>query len=243
MKAPKQTRSRHKLSFAVDRAEIDISSDWVQAVMDARATAVDAKTATVASLATAEKKATVAENATVAKNATAANIATGALLGGMESATVAKDSTVAGPLAVADTATVVHTATVAPKTQRSFRLRPIRRITDGLTPGQFAVYSLLFEKGEPDEQPGRLFRGGYLDICLLTGLSKRGVQNVVAELQAKQALAIHQSPGYHRSQTTVYRVPPEDAVLEAWFARGWLYAVGKSKALANIATVVPSATE
>jgi hypothetical protein len=127
--------------------------------------------------------------------------------------------------------------------ERTFRLRPIRRVTDGLTPGQFAVYRLMFEQGEP--QPGlagRLYRGGYVDLCRLTGLSKRGIQNAVAELIRKAVLSIHQAPGYHRTQTTVYQVPAEEAVLKTWFAAGLRYAVGKSKTLVNIATVEQNPT-
>jgi hypothetical protein len=116
-------------------------------------------------------------------------------------------------------------------------LRPIQRITDGLTPGQYSVYSLMFERGETQDNHARLFRGGYVDLVRLTGLSKRGIQNVIAELQAKSVISIHQAPGYHRSQTTVYEVPPEQAVLERWYGKGLRYASGKSKNLVTIATV------
>lgn len=151
-------------------------------------------------------------------------------------ASVAKDSTVAINSSVEPFATVVNTATVA--VRRTVRLRPIQRITDGLTPGQFSVYSLMFERGEhrPDSSM-RLFRGGYVDLVRLTGLSKRGIQNVIAELQAKSVISIHQAPGYHRSQTTVYDVPPEQTILDRWFAKGLRYASGKSKNLVTIATV------
>jgi hypothetical protein len=127
---------------------------------------------------------------------------------------------------------------------RTIRLRPLRRITDGLTPGQFAVYSLMYEKGDAAEPAAklRLFRGGYLDLCHLTGLSKRGVQNVVAELQAKHVISIRQAPGHHKTQTTIYAVPPEDAVVQGWWSRGLEYAVGKGKTLINSATVELSAT-
>lgn len=131
---------------------------------------------------------------------------------------------------------MVNNSTVA--VRRTVRLRPIQRITDGLTPGQFSVYSLMFERGEhrPDSSM-RLFRGGYVDLVRLTGLSKRGIQNVIAELQAKSVISIHQAPGYHRSQTTVYDVPPEQTILDRWFGKGLRYASGKSKNLVTIATV------
>jgi len=130
-----------------------------------------------------------------------------------------------------------------PIPDRTLRLRPIRRVTDGLTPGQFAVYIQMHEQGDPQPgQGGRLFRGGYLDLCRLTGLSKRGVQNVVAELQAKAVIAIQQAPGHHKTQTTVYWVKGEEAILAGWFASGWRYAAGKGKTLVNPATVAFSST-
>jgi hypothetical protein len=101
----------------------------------------------------------------------------------------------------------------------------------------------MLEQGEPNPGLGRrLYRGGYVDLCRLTGLSKRGIQNAVAELLKKSVLSIHQAPGYHRTQTTVYEVPAEDLVLKAWMERGYRYAIGKSKTLVNIATVEPNAT-
>ena len=75
------------------------------------------------------------------------------------------------------------------------------------------------------------------DLVRLTGLSKRGIQNVIAELQAKSVITIHQAPGYHRSQTTVYEVPAEQTILDRWFTKGLRYASGKSKNLVTIATV------
>lgn len=204
----------------------------------------------------------VANNAAVANNATAEDNTTGALFGGSHPATVENNATVSrsndstvelyatveqnSPVAlnatvaitapVESTATVVNIATVAAR--RTVRLRPIQRITDGLTPGQFSVYSLMFERGESRPQTTlRLFRGGYVDLVRLTGLSKRGIQNVIAELQAKSVITIHQAPGYHRSQTTVYEVPAEQTILDRWFTKGLRYASGKSKNLVTIATV------
>jgi len=203
---PKKTApSRRRISFAVDREEIDISSDWVQAVMAAPAqtpfvapvanSATDADLASVPNLATEESSATVKENAAVEQS--------------------------------------------VPVT-RSSRRRPIQRITDGLTPGQYAVYSLMFEAGETlgaGESAGstldRVYRGGYADLCRLTGLSKRGIQNVVAGLRAKQVITIHRAPGYHRTETSAYRVPPAGAVVDSWRSRGWRFAVGKSKILTS----------
>jgi hypothetical protein len=215
----------------------------------------------VANSAAVADNAPVENNAAVANNATAEDNTTGALFEGSVTATVENNSTVnmetatvvpiatveqTAPVAMSATvkpnpsvvinATVVNPATVAPK--RTVRLRPIQRITDGLTPGQYSVYSLMFDQGEPRPNDSvRLFRGGYVDLVRLTGLSKRGIQNVIAELQAKSVISIHQAPGYHRSQTTVYDVPPEQIVLGRWFAKGLRYASGKSKNLVTIATV------
>ncbi len=299
--ARKSAKSRHKLSFAVDRSEIDISSDWVQAVMEppppaprvpatppgsvvesinpsfssdsensatVEPAATVAHTTPVANNAAVEFNSSVANNAAVANNATAEENTTGALFGVFKDATVennatvehnytatveqiatvarpVKDATVEDIATVVDNAPVAFSTTVAfratvgvPAPKRTVRLRPIQRITDGLTPGQYSVYSLMFERGETREASTvRLFRGGYVDLVRLTGLSKRGIQNVIAELQAKSVISIHQAPGYHRSQTTVYDVPHEQAVLDRWFAKGLRYASGKSKNLVTIATV------
>ena len=111
------------------------------------------------------------------------------------------------------------------------RRRPIVRVTDGLTPGQYAVYSLMYEAGESAAGGTRIYKGGYADLARLTGLSKRGVQNVVAELQAKLVIRIHQQPGYRRTETSAYAVPDSDGVLRRWFSQGWRHALGKSKVL------------
>jgi hypothetical protein len=223
---------RHKLSFAVDRTEIDISSDWVQAVM---------QPPSLPSVAGSEPKvnsgameaATVEQNPPVVENATVTDNTTGALFGHSYNATVEINSS------VEQSTTVEKNPTVEGLQQRrTLRLRPIRQIMDGLTPGQQLVYERMFEKAEPDLASGRrLFRGGYIDLVRLTGLSKRGIQNVVAELQDKSVITLHQAPGYHRSQTSVYEVAPKQVVLERWFAQGLRYATGKSKRLLNIATV------
>lgn len=295
--ARKSAKSRHKLSFAVDRSEIDISSDWVEAVMEGPATnparvpgrdpspapapaalpkndvnppfsISEKNTATVEPVATVvdsapveinatvDSNSSVANNAAVEKNATAAENTTGALFEVPDGATVVNTATVQveSPYTatVEDKATVDKPATVAINTpveldatvenpatvessKRTVRLRPIQRITDGLTPGQYSVYSLMYERGEDKDGKGtRLFRGGYVDLVRLTGLSKRGIQNVIAELQAKTVIGIHQAPGYHRSQTTVYEVPAEQMVIERWFAKGLRYASGKSKNLVTL---------
>lgn len=257
MRSHKPAKSRQKLSFAVDRAEIDISSDWVQAVMQrpslppsaspqpgAEVLASRENRATVEDIATVAEDATVAPGATVAEDATVAENATVALFGGSYSATVAENATVELPATVEENTTVAIDATVAvlAAARRTFRLKPIRRITDALTPGQYAVYSLMFDTGEGTGQGSRLFRGGYVDLVRLTGLSKRGIQNVVGELQKKLVIGIYQAPGYHRTQSTVYEVLPEEAVLQRWREQGLQYSMGKSKELVNISTVAHNAT-
>ena len=117
------------------------------------------------------------------------------------------------------------------KDHRVPRPRLIVRITDGLTPGQYSVYRLMYEAGEAAAGATRIYKGGYADLGRLTGLSKRGIQNIVAELQEKQVIRLHQQPGYHRTETSSYLVPDADAVLREWLSRGWRHALGKSKTL------------
>lgn len=167
------------------------------------------------------------------------------------------------PAAVDKEATVADSATVATKpipdaavarlpidygsavannsTDRKWHLRPLRRVTDGLTPGQFAVYSLMLQDADSVEGGEAMYRGGYADLVRLTGLSKRGIQNVIAELQEKGVIRLHTAPGHHRSQTSAYMVPAPEVVVTNWHARGWRFAIGKSKRLTDGATVAISA--
>jgi hypothetical protein len=242
MKA-KKSASRKKLSFAVDREEIEINSDWVSAVMAPQAQRTEApvffdgkannttveENSTGEQIAPGEMDTPVVVNAPVDQDAPVSNTAT----------VVATEPAPQGPQQ--DAATDENTTTVAYNALRG-RPRPIRRITDGLTPGQYAVYSLMYENGASGADSGaRIYRGGYADLGALTGLSKRGIQNVVAELQRKRVISLEQAPGHHRSQTSVYRVPAAAIVLETWFGEGWRYALGKSKVLIS-ATVAVSAT-
>jgi hypothetical protein len=91
----------------------------------------------------------------------------------------------------------------------------------------------MYEAGEGKSGAPRIYKGGYADLGRLTGLSKRGLQNIVAELQAKQVIRLHQQPGYHRTETSAYLVPPPDDVLRLWLENGWRYASGKSKTLSR----------
>ena len=237
MKQKKPSPSKPKLSFTVDRSEFDISSEWVQAVM--RPPALPGQKAPFFSPdinnATGEEGAPVAET-TPAEN-TAAVVKN----------TAAENDTTPNP--VADNppalliAPVANIATAAKNALRAWKLRPLRRITDGLTPGQYAVYSLMFENTDAEEGGERLYRGGYADIGRLTGLSKRGIQNVIGELQEKDVIRLHRAPGHHRLQTSAYVVPNPDAVLAAWFERGWRFSTGKSKRLTDGTTVAMFTTQ
>jgi len=302
MKPRKTAPPRRRVSFAVDRDEIEINSDWVQAVMASPAlpvapafrppvppvsapeaslppvntpaerpffvsginnatgaelssgerctpveqSATDENKTSVAKSAAVEHQATVKQRSTVETLAPVVNIATGTGLEKPPTPSLSPSSTVAHNTTVAPFATGEFYAPVEPAIstedhhplRRQGRPRPIRRITDGLTPGQFAVYSLMYEAGNTEEgaapdSGSRIYRGGYADLCRLTGLSKRGIQNIVGELQDKHVIQIHQSPGYHRTETTAYRVPAADTVLRAWMARGLRYATGKSKTLSS----------
>src|SRR5579872_1379017 len=268
MKQKKPTPSKPKLSFTVDRSEFDISSDWVQAVMrppslpgpPAPFFSPDRHNATGVSSATDEQNSPVVQNTpdehntgvaeqrSVEKNAIpiAANSTPV-----VESATVATapeplpapNATGAHNATAVDIATGSYIATVTQNAPRAWKLRHLRRITDGLTPGQYAVYSLMFENSDTVEGRERLYRGGYADIGRLTGLSKRGIQNVIGELQEKQVIRLQTAPGHHRLQTSVYTVPNPEAILAAWLARGWRYATGKSKQLTDGTTVALLATD
>src|ERR1035438_5659649 len=148
-------------------------------------------------------------------------------------ASVVDNTSGANNTPVDNTATAINSATVPNNVSRSWKLRPLRRITDGLTPGQYAVYSLML--GSCQFSPGgeQLYRGGYADLGRLTGLSKRGIQNVIGELQDKAVIHLHTAPGHHRMQTSAYLVPRPETVLQTWYARGWRFAVGKSKKLTD----------
>lgn len=304
MKAKRTAPPRRRVSFAVDRDEIEINSDWVDAVMnpvqpaisrevspvppsmpfpspeppveessvsgssvleaepesspffaphennatdakiatDERCTAVENRSAVddlapVAEISSVENQTSVEESATVADLATVECKSTvethvsGPTDGSKANSSVENNAT------VADKATDELNSTgeiySSTKDHRVPRPRAIVRVTDGLTPGQYAVYSLMYEAGEGTASSHHIYKGGYADLGRLTGLSKRGIQNIVAELQAKLVIRIHQQPGYHRTETSAYLVPDTDSVLQTWFAHGWRHALGKSKTLVS----------
>jgi len=261
MKGKDSPRKRNKLSFVVDRDEIDINSDWVSAVLRSPAEedniahrsenspppgradiSYGEKHATVASLSPVENNTTkaVKDNATDKQHATVAGFASVVLsTTGAKNLSVVKTATVVKNV---KDATVELAATVGktaiPEPRRHPKPRPIRSILDGLTPGQFTVYSLMWRKGGPCGEGKRLYGGGYRALCDLTGMSKRGIQNVVAELQDKGPLSIHQAPGYHRTQFSVYEVLGEEQVLQLWRQRGYQYAFGKAKTLSAFTVAV-----
>lgn len=222
-------RRSNRPSFAVDRDEIDISSDWVAVVVrtPAQQTATVEENTPVVDITPVADLATVVDSSTVATCSTVAPATTVETAATVEnSATAREGETVATFSTVAEFSTVP--LSLHPRTPRP---RSVSKITDGFTAGQFTVYTLMYQAGTADEDGSRLYRGGYNDLRLLTGLSKRGLQNVVAELQEKKALRLHQAPGYHRVQTSVYRVLGENQVLAEWRASGWRYALGKGKRL------------
>jgi hypothetical protein len=187
----------------------------------------------VVSIAPVEENVTLDPSSSVVQNATVAEIRTvedktpGEIIVPVESAStveVAREEETG-----AHTATVVEAAILKPVRQQ--KPRKIRTILDGLTPGQFTVYSLMWQKGEQAGEGKRLYGGGYRALCDLTGMSKRGIQNVVAELQHKGVISIHQAPGYHRTQFSVYQVLGENEVLAYWKSQGYLFALGKGKEL------------
>jgi hypothetical protein len=215
-------QSRPKLSFTVDRSEFDINSDWVPAVM-APPAAPPSKGPFLRS---------ALNNATDDQKAT-----------GTENTPEEQITPDAQNICVAENAAGDNTATVDKNVTRIWKLKPLRRITDGLTSGQYAVYSLMLESGDAGQGSGRIYRGGYADLCRLTGLSKRGIQNVIGELQEKTVIRLLTAPGHHRLQTSVYEVPDPGSVLNKWSANGWRFAQGKSKRLTNGTTVAISATD
>lgn len=258
-KNPSQSKAKPKLSFSVDRDEFEISSDWVQAVMAQPSLprregpffspAINNATDTL--LSTEEFTPTGAINPPVEKDATGTLDATVAV--SLEQDTTgANNATVVEPVretvpAFAEVAPAgpvpTNSSTVVNNSPgRVWKMKPIRRITDGLTPGQFAVYSMMWSNAEPGQGGERIYHGGYADLGRLTGLSKRGIQNVIAELQEKIVIHLHTPPGHHRSQTSAYRVPSAEAVVGRWYERGWRFAVGKNKRLSNGATVAEYAT-
>ena len=289
MKAKKTAPLRRRISFAVDRDEIEINSDWVDAVMASPSASAHDPSPVVAFPTPASEPdvalffASGKNSATEEQTSTDENSSTGEECTSVENSSavdkvtpVEKSAAVEGKAPVeiyttvavfsrpadylvsnqqqpasvysrvdgkpvAEITTVANITTgeqystdalsASTRDHRVARPRPIMRVTDGLTPGQYAVYSLMYEAGENNGGSSRIYKGGYADLGRLTGLSKRGIQNIVAELQAKHVISIHQQPGYHRTETSVYLIPDAGAVLQLWFSKGWRRALGKSKTL------------
>ena len=95
----------------------------------------------------------------------------------------------------------------------------------------------MYQRGEGGEE--RLYAGGYHELCRATGLSKRGVQNIVAELQQKKAVLLQKAPGHHRSQVSVYQVRAESDVLAGWYAEGYRFVLGKGRILLRAGDELP----
>jgi hypothetical protein len=276
MKVKKTVSPRRRVSFAVDRQEIEVNSDWVEAVMTSprrpaaepfpdalpivsvavqsqevpirsdlplaataeapgpQNTATGAESTSDEECSSVEINAPVVKEASVVESVPVGIIATVGGLLGIDLLPDPHNPRRSTPAPVVDTATGERGATgegLIQRGQRVLRPRPIVRVTDGLTPGQYAVYSLMYEAGEIAVQSLRIYRGGYADLRRLTGLSKRGIQNIIGELQSKQVIRIHQKPGYHRTETSAYEVPDAQTVIGIWSANGWRHSLGKSKVL------------
>jgi hypothetical protein len=196
-------------------------------------------TATDALKATVEKSATVEKIATVETTVAIASDSRDGLLSETEdpcpSQAIGEGS---GPsraaentATVANETTVVFLATVQTVASLPVNAKPIHTAMSALTPGQWLVYRALLEAGQQDRNGRTLFEGGYHDLCRRTGMSKRGVQNVIAELQAKGAVERYRLPGHHRSQPTVYQIWPEPVLLRRWSEAGYSHVLGKSRIL------------
>jgi hypothetical protein len=228
MKSKRTAPSRRRVSFAVDRDDIDVNSDWVEAVMALPGAATTSETPTTSPTTSPPTENNIPESSTAdsEENATVAGNVPDVHNTPIEGGTEQGDLTLA--CEVSDPATVVGNI---PVVRRKPKPRILNRITDGLTPGQFAVYRVMYDEGENSDDYGRIFRGGYADLGRLTGMSKRGIQNVVGELRSKEVISIHRKPGHHRTETSAYIVPDAERVLEKWLSRGWRHAAGKSKVL------------
>jgi len=237
------SKPRPKLSFAVDRDEIGITSEWAD-------TFISGPVALVRNNATGAESAPGADSSSGADNATGAPDLDATV---EQNVPVVQNTTVALKPPVAITATVeedgtgLDHSTVEPHTSvalsttdagytnrtspeyRRPKAKPLRSVADGLTPGQLLVYTQMYAKGEG--QGTRFYRGGYQSLCALTGLSKRGLQNVIGELQAKSVVSIETAPGHKPTQVSVYRVRPEGEVLQFWHAAGLRFVIGKGKVL------------
>lgn len=222
-----------KNSFAVDREEIEVNSDWVDAVM-ARPGAPGTEESPPATpepspprcIESRSSLALFLRELTKVPQTKKVRQAKGC-------SSVEKAAAVANKLPVAESAGVEHSGI--------WRPRPIHRITDDLTPGQYAVYRLMHEAGQGSDEFSRIYTGGYADLRRLTGLSKRGIQNIIRELQTKQVIRVSQKHGHHRTETTSYIVPDAEKVVEVWWFKGWRYvdAVGKSKVLTGSPEMAP----
>jgi len=116
-------------------------------------------------------------------------------------------------------------------------LRPLRHLADGLTPGQFTLYTLMYDRGVAADEGSRLFRAGYNELGKLSGLSKRGIQNIVNGLEQKGAVSVETAPGYRRTETTAYRVYSAVRIVENWHREGYQYVVAKARQLMKIVPV------
>ena len=233
MKSKRTAPSRRRVSFAVDRDDIDVNSDWVEAVMALPVAATASETPPTSKTPPPPPENDRLEATPLANQASVANLTTVAETALDQNNTTALEeglhrSALTATREPNNYSTVAETAL---QLRRKPKPRILNRITDGLTPGQYAVYRVMYDEGESSEDHARIYRGGYADLGRLTGMSKRGIQNVVGELQAKEVIRIHRKPGHHRTETSAYIVPAAERVLDTWISKGWRHATGKSKVL------------
>lgn len=230
MSEKRRRRSPEKPKFAVDREELGISSGWAEQYRPpapAPATSTDAAGGgdKCVKLRTSDEL-----------YATEDTPATAELYGtAQRHSTVEIDAPVSDNTAPAATPEAQHDTTVPLRSPDRGRRKPLRRVADGLTPAELAIYNVMLR----EQTPEGLYRGGYNDLCQLTGLSKRGVQNSIAELREKGAITIDKSPGHHRSEVSVYKVATERQILESWHEAGHREVIGRGRILWPPKSTVP----
>ena len=219
MKRKKSEATAHrKLSFSVNREDIETRSDWASAVIDqCRPQGAAPDPASNPDAVTEDETATVANHATQSRDS---------------GESMATASNVEDQAPDADAATAAHSATVAPGSVKG--LRPLRHLADGLTPGQFTLYTLMYEGGRETGEGSRLFRAGYAELGRLSGLSKRGIQNIVDALEQKSAVSVETAPGYRRTETTAYRVYSGSRIVQKWHEDGYQYVLPKGRQLVKV---------
>ena len=216
-KKPEATAHR-KLSFSVNREDIETRSDWASAVIDqCRPSGAAPDPASNPDAVAGDEAATVANHAIQVRDSSGSTVTA---------------PNVESQAPDADVATAAQCATAAVGSVKG--LRPLRHLADGLTPGQFTLYTLMYERGLETGEGSRLFRAGYAELGRLSGLSKRGIQNIVDALEQKSAVSVETAPGYRRSETTAYRVYSGSRIVQKWHEHGYWYVLPKGRQLVKV---------